>query len=101
MVISSRRTFSFEREELDYPFIAQILHDWCLELRDQSSDVFGPWEIEGAPWANKEAFKDALSRFADAFKHLEADNATVDGQPPWVEQALQDFAKYFTYLWRN
>ncbi len=100
MVISSRKTFAFDRDELQYSFIAQLLHDWVLEMRDRDTPN-GPWYYEGCPWANEEAYKDCLSRFADAFKHLAEDSPTFEGQPPWVEQALQDFAKYFIYLWRN
>lgn len=100
MVVSTRKTFSFESEELAYPFVAQFLHDWVLDLRDRIG-FSGPWNLEGSPWGNEIAFKDSLSRFADAFKHLAEDNATVDGQPPWVEQALHDFATQFTHLWRN
>ena len=85
--------FHFEPQQLNYAFLAWVIRDWLLAVRD------APGEFSSA-YGNEEGFKATLKTLAEGFEELADDNWTEAGPGPLAELALETFGDIFTTLWR-
>ena len=94
MKIEKTEVFKFDREELQYPWLAALIHDWLIDLAE-SKGAYDPTNF-----GNEEAFKDFVYAKADAFKRMAEDNFGPEGPDRFTLMELAEFGTRLDSLWR-
>ena len=95
MTIEQTNVYKFDRDELQYSWLAGLLHDWLKAL----AETQGPFDTQ--TFGNEAAFKDVVNTAAAGFAEYAADDCTLDGPSRTATEGLELFHDFFQSLWRG
>lgn len=94
MKIETANIYHFSKEELAYPWLANLIHDWLIAVAESKGDY------DTTNFGNEEAFKDFVYAKADAFKRMAEDNFGPEGPDQFTIVDLAEFGSRLDSLWR-